>query len=169
MRPVRNVQRQGLRALAESVAPLTAPLSGKRGFAAARLLAEWPSIVGPPLAARSRPERIAAGRDGTEQPKSGGTLVVRIASGPLALELQHQEPLICERINSFFGWQAVARLRLVHGPVPPLPAPSPPPPLPPADDATIDAAVSDIDDPSLAAVLRALAARVLAARSPGDP
>ncbi|HYN39330.1 MAG TPA: DUF721 domain-containing protein [Rhodospirillales bacterium] len=171
MRPVQGVQwgfrRQGLRALGESVAPLTAPLAGKRGFAAARLLGEWPSIVGPHLAARSRPEQLSGGSRGGAEAGAGGTLVVRVASGPMALELQHQEPLICERINVFFGWRAVARLRLVHGPLPRPPA-APPPPAPLADDATIDAAVGNIEDPALAAALRALAARVLARGIPRD-
>jgi hypothetical protein len=161
MRPMRSVRWQGLRALAESVGPLTAAFAGKPGFATARLLAEWPSIVGPHLAARSRPERIAGARHASSESKAAGTLVVRIASGPQALELQHQEPLICERINGFFGWRAVSRLRLVHGPIPPPPAPQPPS-RPSADAATVDAAVTGIDDPGLEAALRALAARVLA-------
>lgn len=162
VRPAQKVRRQGWRALAESVAPLTEPLAGKSGFAAARLAAEWPSIVGSHLAARSRPERLTRLRgEQAAAGESGGTLVIRIASGALGLELQHQEPLICERINGFFGWRAVARLRLVHGPVEPPPAP-PLPPASPADPAVVEAAVTDIDDPALEAALRAVAAQVLA-------
>ena len=157
MRPAQTFRRVGWRALAESIAPLTAPLTGKRGFTTARLQAEWPLIVGSHLAARSQPQRIGRLAKG----ESGGTLVIRIASGPLAVELQHQAPLIVERINTFFGWRAVAQLRLVHGPLPPPPPPSPPP-APTADPAVVDAAVTGIEDPSLAEALRALAARVLA-------
>lgn len=159
MRPAQSSRRTGWRALAESIAPLTAPLAGKRGFTSARLQAEWPLIVGAQLAARSQPQQI--GR--VAQGEGGGTLVIRIASGPLALELQHREPVIVERINTFLGWRAVARLRLVHGPLPPPPAPPPAPP-PPADPAVVDAAVTGIEDPSLAAALRALAARILSRR-----
>jgi hypothetical protein len=167
MQPTRNTQRQGWRALAESVAPLTASLAGKSGFAAARLRAEWPEIAGTHLAGRSRPERIIAPRGGGRPGTGGGILVVRVVSGAFALELQHQEPLICERINAFFGWQAIARLRFLHGPVsPPSTGPSRPPP--PADPAAVDAAVTDIDDPELRAVLRALASHVLAGESPKD-
>lgn len=161
MQPTRNNQRQGWRALAESVAPLTASLAGKSGFAAARLRAEWPAIAGSHLAGRSRPERIIVPRGGRHVGSGGGILVVRVASGAFALELQHQEPLICERINGFFGWPAVGRLRFVHGPVTPPPAPASPPPAR-ADLAAIDAAVTDIDDPALEAVLRGLASQVLA-------
>jgi hypothetical protein len=161
MQPARSKQRQGLRALAESLAPLTATLAGKSGFATARLRAEWAAIAGTHLAERSRPERIIAPRGGRGGGNSGGILVIRVASGAFALELQHQEPLICERINGFFGWPAVARLRFVHGlPKPPSAPPSPPPAV--ADRTIVDAAVTDIDDPALEAVLRALASRVLA-------
>lgn len=164
MQPTRSNRRQGWRALGESVAPLTAGLTGKSGFATARLRAEWPTIVGDNLAGRSRPERLIAPR-GDKSGGAGGILVVRIASGAFVLELQHREPLICERINSFFGWPVVFRLRFVHGPLPLLPPPAPPPgPL--ADSATVDAAVTGIDDPALEAVLRALATTVLA---PGRP
>ncbi len=160
MQPTRSNRRQGWRALGESVAPLTAGLASKSGFATARLRAEWPVIAGSHLAGRSRPERLIVPR-GDKSDGAGGILVVRTASGAFALELQHQEPLICERINGFFGWPAVSRLRFVHGPVPLPPAPAPPP-APVADQATVDAAVTGIDDPALEAVLRALAATVLA-------
>lgn len=159
MAPDRNFRRSGWRALADSVAPLTASFAGKRGFTTARLQADWPLIVGTRLAARSQPQRIARPAAG----ETGGTLVVRIAAGPLAVELQHQAPLILERINTFFGWRIASRLRLVHGPLPAPPAPPPAPPSP-ADPAVIEAAVTGIEDPLLAAALRALAARVLARR-----
>jgi len=159
MAPAQNFRHAGWRALADSVAPLTAPFAGKRGFTTARLQADWPLIVGAHLAARSQPHRIARPAAG----EAAGTLVVRIAAGPLAVELQHQAPLILERINTFFGWRIAGRLRLVHGPLPP-PTPAPPPPPPPADPAVVDAAVTGIDDPQLAAALRALAARVLSWR-----
>ena len=76
--------------------------------------------MGSRLAARSQPQRI--GRLAKGESKS--TLVIRIASGQLAV-LQHQAPLIVERINTFFGW--ALPLRLVHGRLPPPPPPSPPP------------------------------------------
>lgn len=163
MPPTQNFRRQGWRAVAESVAPLTAPLINKAGFTAARLRVEWPSIVGPTFAAQSRPERLTVRRGMKGTAESGGTLVVHVAPGGFALQLQHEAPLICERINGFFGWRAVSRLRLVQVPVPPPPAPAPPPAAP-ADPAAVDAVVTAIDDPALEAALRALASQVLARR-----
>ena len=34
--------------------------------------------------------------------------------GAIALELQHLEPQIVERINGFFGYRAVAKIKLIH-------------------------------------------------------
>ena len=104
----------GLRALGETVDAVARPMLGRRGFAGSRVVAEWASIVGEHLAARSLPERVTRPADG----RGGGTLHVRVASGALAVELQHLEPLIVERINTYFGYLAVARLKLVHGPIP---------------------------------------------------
>src|SRR5512144_3159687 len=98
----------GLRALGETVDAVARPMLGRRGFAGGRVVAEWGSIVGEHLAARSLPERVTRPADG----RGGGTLHVRVASGALAVELQHVEPVIIERINTYFGYRAVARLRL---------------------------------------------------------
>jgi hypothetical protein len=104
-----NERRGHMRALGADLAPLLRPILGKRGIGEAQLIAEWASIVGADLAAEARPDRLvfAAGerRDGT----------LRLRVGPaIALELQHREPVIIERINAFFGYRAVARLAFVQ-------------------------------------------------------
>ena len=40
-----------------------------------------------------------------------GTLVLRV-EGPAAIEIQHLAEVILERVNRFFGWQAVGRIAL---------------------------------------------------------
>ena len=45
-----------------------------------------------------------------------GTLVLRV-EGPAAIEIQHLANLICERVNRFLGWRAVARLALRQAPL----------------------------------------------------
>jgi hypothetical protein len=37
--------------------------------------------------------------------------------GPRALEIQHSSTVILERVNRFFGWQAVGRLALPQAPL----------------------------------------------------
>jgi hypothetical protein len=43
-------------------------------------------------------------------------LRVRVAPG-WAPEFQHFEPLIIDRINSFFGYRAIAKLQLIQAPI----------------------------------------------------
>ena len=161
-RSTRTKPHYGLRALGEAVDAVARPMLGRRGFAGSRVIAEWPSIVGEHLAARSLPERVTRPADG----RGSGTLQVRVASGALAVELQHLEPLIVERINTYFGYQAVARLKLVHGPLPECRIERAPPRiLAPADEATVEALASEIDDPTLRQAIRDLGKRLFARTS----
>jgi len=102
---------KGLRAAGEEAARVTAPIRRKRGLAEAALLSEWPAIIGPALAAQCVPMRLARGAAG-----DGGTLHIRV-SGALALELQHLQPQVIERINGYFGYRAIARIALHQGPI----------------------------------------------------
>ena len=36
----------------------------------------------------------------------------------MAIELQHLQPLLIERINGYFGFKAVDRLKIIQGPLP---------------------------------------------------
>jgi hypothetical protein len=143
------------RAIGEFARRLTEKPLGRRGFAEAGLIAEWPVIVGQDQARGSLPLKIAfpAGE------RSGGTLHVRVASGGLAMEFHHREPLILARINAYFGYGAVTRIRITQGPVPPRPArrkPPPPPELPPDREQDLQDRLSAIDDPELRAALARL-------------
>ena len=75
---------------------------------------DWPAIAGDAIAAHSQPEKITyVGRE-----RTGGLLHLRIDNSAMATQLQHLEPQFLERINAYFGYRAVARLRLFHGPLP---------------------------------------------------
>jgi hypothetical protein len=140
---------------------LMRPLFGKRGLADGRIVADWAGIAGPLLARSCRPERIAF----PPGDRTGGTLHLKVAPGGLATEIQHIEPLLIERINGHFGYRAVARLRLVQGPLPPPPPePDPAPPLAPEAEATLACTLAGVKDPGLRARLEALGRAVLAPR-----
>jgi hypothetical protein len=151
----------GPRAIAETAARLTRRSLGKRGFTEAALISEWPSVVGSLLGNTTLPLRIAFSRG----ERSGGTLHVRVASGAMATQLQHQEPLIVQRINGYFGYGAIARLAISQGPVMPRPVRRPPaaPELTAEQERLLTERLSEIDDPELKSVLAALG-RHLAAR-----
>ena len=150
----------GVRHLAGFLPRLTKAALGKRGFAEGGIVTDWAAIVGPELAASSLPERLSF----AQGERRDGMLQVRV-TGAFALELQHLEPMVIERINSYFGYRAVARLKIRQGPVPrrrrrlPTPAPDP------AAGRAIDLAVADIADPQLKAALAGFG-RALHGRKP---
>ena len=128
-----------------------------RGLVAAGIANEWPAIVGEAVAASSWPERL--GRDGT----------LRVCvSGPVAVELQHLEPQILERIAAFYGYRAVTRIAYVNRA--PLPEPArvsgrrTPPKIDSESVARVETAVDSTRDHRLKSALAALG-RAVAARS----
>jgi hypothetical protein len=143
----------GLRRLPDLLSRVLDPTARRRGLAEAKLLTEWPTIVGPQLAARSQPVRLSHRSD-----RPGGVLSLHVG-GTVALELQHSEPQVLERINGFFGYLAVARLHLIQAP----PERSMEPPsalgqrgLTSAEESEIAAVVRPVNDPALQAALARL-------------
>ena len=140
----------------------------KRGFREAHVLAHWPEIVGEGLAEFSAPEKLVfprgSGDTGGKDRRSGATLTIRV-DGPVAVEIRHLEPQIVERINSYYGYSAVARLKLVQGP---LPAKARPRyrkirPLKEEERATLEQGLENIEEPGLRQALEKLGERVIGA------
>jgi hypothetical protein len=96
-------------------------LEEKFGHGPDDLKARWKEIVGEALAGRSEPVKLVKARSG------GATLELKVA-GPVAALVQHQAPLILDRLNLYLGPGAVAKLRIVQGPLskPPTAASSAP-------------------------------------------
>lgn len=83
-----------------------------KGFAQVEVVKRWREIVGPELAKASMPVQLRFPRG----ERMGGTLVVRV-EGAFAPLLQHRQHQVVERVNSHFGFNAVARLALEQGPI----------------------------------------------------
>lgn len=151
----------GPRPLARTIPKIAAKALGRQGQAFGALLAEWSSIMGPVTGARSAPEKLSfpPGR------REGATLSVRAPAG-IAVEIQHAEPQIIERINAFLGFRAVARLRLVQAPLrtAPRPARYRPRPLSEEEESAIRESVAGIEDEALRDAMTRLG-RAIAART----
>ena len=129
----------------------------KFGFVQSSVVTRWPEIVGERHARACAPESIrfppGEKRDGILQ------LVVKPAHAPI---IQHVIPEIISRVNRFFGYAAVAKVKLRQGEVQPRPAmvpaerPAAPPSLKPIPIELGDS-LRDIGDPELRAVLESLA------------
>lgn len=99
-----------------------------QGFASGEILSRWQTIVGPEIATYCEPLKINWPRPNPktgEAPPEPATLVLRV-EGPMALEIQHLSAVILERVNRFFGWQAVGRLALRQAPLSRRERPAPP-------------------------------------------
>jgi hypothetical protein len=104
------------RPLSEVLGKTLSDAFAKQGFASTELVTRWTEIVGPEIASHSQPEKIQWLRPMDGQPAEPGTLVLRV-EGPTAIEIQHLSAIILERVNRFFGWQAIGGMRLRQAPL----------------------------------------------------
>jgi hypothetical protein len=95
--------------LSECIVPITKPVFKMHGLAGTRIITEWRSIVGGNLADHCIPQKLSfpAGK------KTGGTLSISVENG-YATELQHMQPVILERLATYFGYKAVTRITISH-------------------------------------------------------
>jgi hypothetical protein len=80
--------------------------------------------------------------------------------GPAALEIQHLSAVILERVNRFFGWQAIGRISLRQAPLRRREKPKAPPPPDPAITARIAEGLPEIKDDALRGALARLGAAI---------
>lgn len=151
-----------MRALAADVPQIVKPTLGKRGFVEGQLVAQWAEIVGADLARHMLPEKLSF----PSGQRRDGTLRLRVASG-FALEAQHREPQILERLNAFFGYRALARLTLIQGPLPADRAavPTRQRNLAAAEQAALEQRVAGVADSELRRALTRLGEAVIGASS----
>lgn len=124
------------------------------GFVQSSVVTRWPEIVGASHARVCSPEAIRFPPG--EKAEGILELVVVPAHAPL---IQQVIPEIIERVNRFFGYRAVARVKLRQGAVTP-PAdgrPAKPPPSLKPIPLELGDSLRDIGDPELRTVLESLA------------
>lgn len=163
--PTRSPARRprAVRPLADLMAGLLDPILARKAGITSGLVSAWPEIAGPRLAASTRPDRLLwpARRSDTD-PFEPATLVVA-CEGASALRLQHEAGELLQRIDTFFGYHAVGRVKIVQRALPPA-APSRRPRLRPLDAAErgmIERTTAGIEDPRLKAALARLGEGVL--------
>jgi len=130
-----------------------------QGFASTEIIARWADIAGPEIAAHSEPMKITWPRAVGEASPEPATLVLRV-EGPAALEIQHLSAVILERVNRFFGWQAIGRITLRQAPLRRREPPTPPPPPDAETAARIAKSLPAIEDDDLREALARLGASI---------
>lgn len=108
----------GLNKIARTLPHVTKKAFQKFGFASHDIADHWLVIIGEEISEFTSPERIRwPRRDQANAVLDDGVLVIRV-DGPRAIEIQHRTPEIIERVNRYFGFHAIGRLKLVQGPLP---------------------------------------------------
>lgn len=93
--------------LGASVARMLTPAARKRGFYEAQIWLRWAEIV-PEHAAYCCPDKVFK-----------DTLTLAVSSDSAKVILQMQQDILVQRINLFWGYQAVRRLKFVTKNLPP--------------------------------------------------
>ena len=107
------------RPLADLVSAAIDPVLARQGFGETAILLNWDEIVGPRIARACEPLKLQwppRGPKSAPESAQPATLVVRV-EGAFAVELQHQAPLVVERVNAHLGWRCIGKLALRQGPL----------------------------------------------------
>lgn len=120
---------------------ITAKCFERYGFHSAEIITTWATVAGPELAAIAVPERIswprakpgatahpsetpsnaqpASRRGGPkrgERPADGATLVLRTDPAH-ALDIEYRAAEIADKLNRYFGYRAIAQVKVRQGPI----------------------------------------------------
>ena len=163
------------RPIGELVGRLVAPALRRRGFATADLMTHWPDLVGPRYCGLTRPEKLHWPRgSGTDPDAEHRPATLSMACDPgAALFVQHELDQIRERINAYFGYTVVGRIKLVQKSFETEAGEGPPPDsaeLSPDQLRRLRASTGSVDDDGLRAALDRLGRGVMSqtSRKPDD-
>ena len=106
----RAPKRHGINKISATTKALLKPIIDRYGAAYVQVLLDWPTIIGPRFANITKVIHLKfpVGK------KTGGVLQLRCISAAIPL-LQAQSPQIIDRINRYFGYNAVAEIRFQAG------------------------------------------------------
>ncbi|MFK7942803.1 MAG: DUF721 domain-containing protein [Paracoccaceae bacterium] len=88
---------------------LVRTLASKKGFAEADVLLRWAEIVGEAHLGLCQPQTVRFSQDRSV----GATLVVECTSAH-APEVEHLSPVLIDRVNQFYGYRAIGRIKVMQ-------------------------------------------------------
>lgn len=101
-----------LMGLSQVIGSFAYKVVGKKAFAEADVICNWKGIVGDDIASYSKPVKI----DFKKGERIGGILIVETLGGAFALELQLKTKFLLDKVNTYFGYEAVKSLRILQNP-----------------------------------------------------
>jgi len=147
-----------MQALASSLTKATKHIFNKRGFENGAIIQNWRLIAGSSIADISQPERIVHQKGHS----NNATLYLRIQNSALSTEIQHLQPQILDRINTYFGFKAITSLKLIHRPITIIKTKNKPyPPINKQEKKCLDSELANIKDDDLRYALEKLGEAIL--------
>ena len=146
------------RACGDLIGDITGTTFKRFGFIQGAVVSRWPEVVGERFERVSTPQsvRFPAGK------KAGGTLTLAV-DGAHAPLIQHLGPLIIERVNRFFGYEAVLKIAFRQGRAAKA-KPNPSRPVSAQIPGELGEGLRQIADPELRTVLESLAGKLAGSR-----
>lgn len=122
--PTQPWRRIFARTVGSYVPKLTRKAFEKYGFSTASLLTDWSTIAGSDVAEYTAPLRLKWPRnvatysdiEAGEEGRPGAVLILKVDPAR-ALDVQYKAAQLLERINGYFGYRAVAEIRILQAPV----------------------------------------------------
>lgn len=99
------------RSIANAIDQIARKSVGKDWSLYAALLEHWQEIVGKEFADVTSPVKVTFPYQPQQKQRSGGTLTVRLPKG-LAMEFTFKSEIIRQRVNNYFGYEALAKIAL---------------------------------------------------------
>ena len=97
---------QGLRPFSNSIPRGLKKIFKKRGYNFSHIIDNWTKMVGKDISDACYPNSVKIGKD-----MNNGTLILSVIHGK-ELEVEYSKMQIIDKINSFFGYNCVAQIKL---------------------------------------------------------
>jgi hypothetical protein len=96
------------RSLRDIARTIIRPCFKKQGFLNGSIIEDWEMIIGPEYKDQIVPEKITFPKN----KNNSGTLHVLVSSGGASLLIEHNKNQILNRINTYYGYQALSNLQM---------------------------------------------------------
>jgi len=110
----KRVKRFEPRSVSEIIGKVLEPVLARRSGMTLDLIKAWPELVGEEFRETTRPEKINWPRRANEDDPFKPAVLVVACENSAALFFQHEQAAILERINVFFGFEAIGRVTILQ-------------------------------------------------------
>lgn len=100
------------RSVGEIVGKVLEPVLARRTGMTLDLIKAWPELVGDEFRETTRPEKINWPRRANEDDPFKPAILVVACENSVALFFQHEQSILIERVNVFFGFEAIDRIKI---------------------------------------------------------